>query len=93
MGLGTNLSSFPYPVLFTVPETYTPILLVKKAHILRKETGDDRYWAPLERRKKTAAAVFRDVLAKPFIILFLEPMLAAITVYMSFVYGWLVGVL
>jgi hypothetical protein len=68
-------------VLFTIPETYTPILLVKKAHILRKETGDDRYWAPLERRSKTAKTVFQDVIAKPFTILFMEPMLAAITVY------------
>ncbi|KAG7575461.1 hypothetical protein FFLO_00280 [Filobasidium floriforme] len=76
-------------VLFTIPETYTPILLVKKAHILRKETGDDRYWAPLERRSKTAKTVFQDVIAKPFTILFMEPMLAAITVYMSFVYGCL----
>ena len=76
-------------VLFTVPETYTPILLVKKAQILRKETGDDRYWAPLERRQKTASAMFQDIVMKPFTILFLEPMLAAITIYMSFVYGCL----
>lgn len=35
-------------VLFTVPETYTPKILAHKAKRLRKETGDDRYWAPRE---------------------------------------------
>lgn len=75
-------------VLFGLPETYTPILLVKKAQILRKETGDDRYWAPLERRKVTAKGLLQDTVVKPFRILFSEPMLIAITVYMSFVYGW-----
>jgi multidrug resistance protein len=75
-------------VLFTLPETYAPILLVKKAQILRKETGDDRWWAPLEKQDKTFGTVVKNVLVKPFKILALEPMLIAITVYMSFVYGW-----
>lgn len=35
-------------VTFTVPESYKPVLLIRKARRLRKETGDDRYYAPLE---------------------------------------------
>ncbi|KZT04040.1 MFS general substrate transporter [Laetiporus sulphureus 93-53] len=73
--------------VFTLPETFLPILMVRKAQRLRKETGDDRYWAPLERQKKSFGEHMKHILARPFLILFREPMLMAITMYMSFVYG------
>lgn len=70
-------------IVFTIPETYAPILLVRRAEKLRKETGETRYWAPLERNKPTASQRIKRVVARPFIILAREPMLIAITVYMS----------
>jgi MFS family permease len=33
-------------ILFCVPETYAPILLAKKAKKMRKETGEERWYAP-----------------------------------------------
>ncbi|KAI0324201.1 MFS general substrate transporter [Cubamyces sp. BRFM 1775] len=71
----------------TLPETYIPVLLVKRAQRLRKETGDDRYWAPLERNKMALGQRLKHVLGRPFIVLAREPMLIAITLYMSFIYG------
>ncbi|KXN83916.1 hypothetical protein AN958_00996, partial [Leucoagaricus sp. SymC.cos] len=76
-------------IIFTMPETYSPIILVQKAKRLRKETSDSRYYAPMERRNLTLAERLKDILAKPFLILFREPMLIALTIYMSFVYGCL----
>ncbi|KAJ3565465.1 hypothetical protein NP233_g7618 [Leucocoprinus birnbaumii] len=76
-------------IVFTMPETYGPILLVRKAERLRKETGDSRYYAAMERRKLSIGKRLEDILAKPFLILFREPMMIAITAYMSFVYGCL----
>jgi multidrug resistance protein len=35
-------------IVLTMPETYAPVILVKKAQRLRKETGDDRWYAPCE---------------------------------------------
>lgn len=35
-------------IMFTVPESYKPVLLIRKAKRLREETGDERYYAPLE---------------------------------------------
>ena len=64
-------------------DTLRPILLVRRAQKKRKETGDDRYWAPLEKNKMTFSARVKHILARPFIVLFKEPMLIAITVYMS----------
>jgi hypothetical protein len=65
-------------------------LLKKKAIRLREETGDDRWIAPIELKKVTFKQRVLGIVAKPFRILFTEPMLIAITVYMSFVYGVLV---
>lgn len=33
-------------IVFTVPETYAPQLLLLKAKRLRKETGEQRWFAP-----------------------------------------------
>ncbi|GBE85689.1 MFS general substrate transporter [Sparassis latifolia] len=74
-------------IVFTIPETYVPVLLVQRARQKRKETGDDRYWAPLERQKLKFAPLLKHILGRPFVVLVHEPMLIAITVYMSFVYG------
>ncbi|TYJ53522.1 hypothetical protein B9479_005853 [Cryptococcus floricola] len=75
-------------IVFLVPETYAPSILVKKAQRLRKETGDNRYYAPLERAESVNVKTkVHNILFKPFIILALEPMLQAVTLYMSFVYG------
>ncbi|KAJ1310878.1 hypothetical protein OPQ81_009395 [Rhizoctonia solani] len=57
-----------------VPETYEPVLRVRKARHLRKTTGDDRWWAPLEKGDKS---IFQSIMAscyKPFEILAFEPM-------------------
>ena len=45
-------------------------------------TGDERYYAPLEAKISFSKQV-ENILAKPFKILFREPMLLAITIYMS----------
>ncbi|KAF7985297.1 hypothetical protein HWV62_6461 [Athelia sp. TMB] len=77
-------------IILTLPETYAPTLLVRKAARMRKETGEPRYYAHTERlAKQTLAQTLNNTLARPFRVLVREPMLIAITVYMSFVYGCL----
>ncbi|KAL1410858.1 hypothetical protein Q8F55_001801 [Vanrija albida] len=75
-------------IVFTLPETYPPVILARMAKQKRKETGEDRWYAPLERRPaQTWGARVNEIILKPFVILALEPMLLAITLYMSFIYG------
>ncbi|KAG2139189.1 major facilitator superfamily domain-containing protein [Suillus bovinus] len=74
-------------IIFTIPETYGPVLLVKKAKELRKRTGDERFFAAIELQKVTFSQRIESILGRPFKILFKEPMMIAITLYMSFVYG------
>jgi len=60
-----------------------PILLLKKAQAKRKETGDERYYAPIEKIKLSVSKRLENILGRPFKVLFAEPMLMAITIYMS----------
>lgn len=70
-----------------MPETYAPAIHKRKAIRKRKETGDDRYISELEAEDLHWRQRLENVLARPFKMLFQEPMLLAITLYMSFVYG------
>jgi hypothetical protein len=89
-------------IIFAIPETYSPGILVKKAARVRKETGDDRYYAPLEKAERSLKSTLEGVLLKPFVMLgkstchtarpstngtAQEPMLLATTLYMSYIYG------
>ncbi|KZT54325.1 MFS general substrate transporter [Calocera cornea HHB12733] len=74
-------------IVLTLPETYGPMLLTKKAKAIRKRTGDSRYYSALERADAHWQARVSNILLRPFKVLFLEPMLIFITIYMSFVYG------
>ena len=70
-------------VIFTYPETYKPILLVRKAKRIRKETGDDRYYAPLEKQSKEVnfmTATFNNC-KRPLGLLLRDPMVLTLCFY------------
>ncbi|KAG9051620.1 hypothetical protein FS837_000007 [Tulasnella sp. UAMH 9824] len=76
-------------ILFAIPETYGPAIQTKKAARKRKETNDNRWFSELEAEDIAFIARLERILARPFKILASEPMLLAITLYMSFIYGCL----
>ncbi|THG99890.1 hypothetical protein EW026_g2535 [Hermanssonia centrifuga] len=81
--LGPTVSGF----MAVAGVSWRPILLVERAKKMRKETGDDRWWAPFERTEISLKKRVENIVARPFKIFFREPMLIAITFYMSFIYG------
>jgi len=60
---------------------------VKLAQKKRKDTGDNRYYAPLEISQVGTMKRLENILLKPFKVFIYEPMLIFMTVYMSFIYG------
>lgn len=76
-------------VVFTMPETLDPLRLKMKAERLRRETGNERYVAPIELRKVEPAKLAVQSVYKPIKMLFQEPMLMASTLYVAFIYGTL----
>lgn len=74
-------------VFFTMKETYAPIILKRKAKRICKETGQDVYKSPLDMHPLVPRHLLHDTLLFPFIMLIQEPILVALGLYLSFVYG------
>ena len=73
-----------------VPETYSPVILRKRAKELSKRTGHV-YISILEHQqgKTTVKDAFAKALARPWQLLFLEPIVLLISIYMAILYGTL----
>lgn len=82
-GLATIFTGvmFVLGVVF-VPETYTPYLLIRRANKLSKLTGKV-YLSKLEARKtrRTAIDALREGIARPWVILFFEPIVLSLAIY------------
>lgn len=73
--------------LFFVPESYGPVLLGRQAKHLRYQTGN---WALHAKHEETILGfkdIYRTYLIRPLIMLFVEPILFLVTLYMSLIYG------
>jgi len=73
-----------------VPETYAPVLLRKRAEKLSKITGDVYVSkADAEQGKTSAGQAFKTALSRPWVLLFREPIVLLLSVYMAIIYGTL----
>jgi len=72
-------------ITFTVPETYAPTILSRRAKQMRKELKDDKYVTELELNERALAERLRIFLIRPFLLLFREPIVLFISLYMSVV--------
>ncbi|EKM51927.1 uncharacterized protein PHACADRAFT_212541 [Phanerochaete carnosa HHB-10118-sp] len=76
-------------MFFTVPETYAPTILLKRAKRLRKETGDATYVTEQELDSRSLAERLRVYVFRPFQLLTREIIVLLLTLYMSVLYGLL----
>lgn len=76
-------------ITFTVPETYAPIILKRRAKKLRKAENDPKYVTEGELNALPMKEKLQIVLLRPFQLLFLEPIVLFIAIYMSVLYGLL----
>ncbi len=74
-------------IFFFVPETYHPVLLRNKARKIRKETGDERWRAPMEKTNKSIPRTILLSLYRPFQLLFLEPMCFNLCLFSAILLG------
>lgn len=75
-------------VLF-LEETYPPVILVGKASELRRRTKNWGIHAKQEEVEVDLKELLTKNVSRPFRILFTEPIVLSITIYMSFIYGLL----
>ncbi|KAJ5484966.1 drug/proton antiporter YHK8 [Penicillium diatomitis] len=74
-------------IVFLVPETYHPVLLRRKAERQRKETGDDRWKAPIEKMHRSVAQTVLRSMYRPLMLLALEPMCLSLCVFSAILLG------
>jgi multidrug resistance protein len=73
-----------------IPETYAPLLLRKRAQRLSSITGCVyRSKMEIDRGKVSAREAFSAALSRPWILLFTEPIVLLLSIYMAIVYGTL----
>lgn len=74
----------------TIPETYAPVILRRRADALAKQTGKV-YISVLDKRngRPTPKAAFNKAMVRPWALLFREPIVLLISVYMAILYGTL----
>ncbi|KAI9163958.1 putative mfs-multidrug-resistance transporter [Paramyrothecium foliicola] len=73
-----------------VPETYAPVLLRKRAAKLSKMTGKV-YVSKIDHDggRPTLSESFKTALSRPWILLFKEPIVLLLSIYMAIIYGTL----
>ncbi|OTA95765.1 hypothetical protein M434DRAFT_393409 [Hypoxylon sp. CO27-5] len=74
-------------IVVFAPETYHPIKLREKARKLRKETGDERWKAPMEKSTKSVARTIAYSLLRPFQLLIFEPMCLLLCLFSAILLG------
>ncbi|KAJ5599817.1 Major facilitator superfamily domain general substrate transporter [Penicillium hetheringtonii] len=75
--------------LFFLKESYPPVVLVEKASELRRRTKN---WG-IHAKQEEIEVDFRELIvnnfSRPLKLLFYEPLIMAVTIYLSFIYGLL----
>lgn len=76
-------------ITFTVPETYAPTILARRAKKLRKETGNNEYVTEQDLDVRPFTERLAIFLIRPLQLLFGELIVFLISLYMSVLYGML----
>lgn len=75
---------------FIVPETYAPVLLRRRAANLSKQTGKVYVSKQdVQQGKVSLGEAFKTALSRPWILLFREPIVLLLSLYMAIIYGTL----
>ncbi|KAG5417939.1 hypothetical protein I9W82_004267 [Candida metapsilosis] len=75
--------------VFLLQETHHPVLLVRKAELLRRKTGNWGIFAPHEEVSLNLNEIVRNNIMRPLRLLFTEPIVFLVSIYNAFIYGML----
>ncbi|CAK9442083.1 uncharacterized protein LODBEIA_P58470 [Lodderomyces beijingensis] len=74
---------------FVLQETHHPVILVRKAELLRRRTGNWGIFAPHEEVSLDLKEIAVNNVARPIKLLFTEPIIFLVSIYNAFIYGML----
>lgn len=74
----------------TIPETYSPVILRRRAKKMSQITGKVyKSKMEIQHGTKTVKQEFKTALSRPWILLFMEPIVFLLSIYMAIIYGTL----
>ncbi|KAJ7062878.1 MFS general substrate transporter [Mycena amicta] len=73
----------------TIPETFAPVILRKRAARLRAESGRDDIVTEQELFKASFSQILTETLVRPFQMIMTEPILLLMSLYIALIYGLL----
>ncbi|PNY29858.1 Caffeine resistance protein 5, partial [Tolypocladium capitatum] len=76
-------------MLFSLPETSGPTILLRRAQRLRKLTGNDRFMSQseIDQRNMKVSSIALDALIKPMEITIKDPAVLFVQIYTAIIYG------
>jgi DHA1 family multidrug resistance protein-like MFS transporter len=74
-------------VLFLLEETYAPKILESKAQVLRRTTGNWALHSVSEEATLDMRQLLTEYLSRPLRLLFTEPLVFLVSIYLAFIYG------
>lgn len=83
------LCGFTFALAALTPESLAPVLLRRKAKKIRKTTGNPAYKAMSELNVTPLSERLKVAIARPLIMMFAEPIIFFLSIYLSFIYGLL----
>lgn len=78
-----------FVVVFFLDESHHGLILVRKAELMRRRTGNWGIHAPHETVSLSLKEICEKNITRPLVMLFTEPILFLITLYNAFIYGLL----
>jgi multidrug resistance protein len=76
-------------IVASIPETYAPVILKRRAAKLRKETGNTNIITEQEKTKLTFREIVRTSLIRPITMILTEPVLDLMCLYIVLIYAML----
>lgn len=73
--------------LFFLRETYAPVILGWRKKKLIKETGNQALYTKFDDASKTVRSTLRTAMVRPFRMLFTQPIIQVLALYMMYLYG------
>ncbi|KAJ5131443.1 Major facilitator superfamily domain general substrate transporter [Penicillium bovifimosum] len=85
--IGLILSGASLPLVIFMPETYAPVILKRRAHKLRKDTGNTSIVSPLDIESRNMREMFFITISRPFRMIMHEYIVSLSSLYLALAYA------
>ncbi|CAI7599439.1 unnamed protein product [Penicillium glandicola] len=85
--IGLILAGASLPLIIFMPETYAPVILKRRAHKLRKDTGNSSIVSPLDIQSRNLREMLIITISRPFRMILHEYIVSLSSLYLALAYA------